>query len=159
MTEKEELESKLSDWRWRITSGKLYKIKDKNWKVIDFIPNKYQLHLINNLHYKNLILKARQLGFSTMIQILMLDQALFRNNIACWVIAQGLKEAKSIFDNKIKFAYDNLPDWLRATRPLVKNSSDTYVQWDSPHPRKTRQCAGFLGLTTWLCKKKGFWHE
>ena len=55
----------------------------------------------------------------------MLDQALFRSNIACGVIAQGLREAKSIFDNKIKFAYDNLPEWLRAERTLTKDSTDT----------------------------------
>ena len=133
MTEEQKLKEKLSDWKWRICSWKLYKIKDKNGKVIPFIPNPYQKHLIDNLHYKNLILKARQLGFSTMIQILMLDQALFRNNIACWVIAQWLREAKSIFDNKISFAYNNLPQWLKEQRTLVKNSADTleFNNWSS----------------------------
>jgi len=133
MSEEQKLKELLSDWKWRICSWKLYKIKDKKGKVIPFIPNPYQQHLIDNLHYKNLILKARQLGFSTMIQILMLDQALFRNNIACWVIAQGLREAKSIFDNKISFAYNNLPDWLKQARTLVKNSADTleFNNWSS----------------------------
>jgi len=133
MTEQEEFKDYMKDWKWRITAWKLYKIKDKNGKVVSFIPNPYQLHLINNLHYKNLILKARQLGFSTMIQILMLDQSLFRNNIACWVIAHWLREARSIFDNKIKFAYDNLPDWLREIRTLETNSKDTLVfnNWSS----------------------------
>ncbi len=132
-TEQEELKNKLKSWKWRITSWKLYKIKDKYGRVIPFIPNKYQLELINNLHYKNLILKARQLGFSTMIQVLMLDQALFRSNIACWVIAQWLRDAKSIFDNKIKFAYDNLPEWLKEQRTLTKDSTDTleFNNWSS----------------------------
>ena len=133
MSEEQKLKEKLSDWKWRICSWKLYKIKDKNGKVIPFIPNPYQKHLIENLHYKNLILKARQLWFSTMIQILMLDQALFRNNIACWVIAQWLREAKSIFDNKISFAYNNLPEWLKTQRTLLKNSADTleFNNWSS----------------------------
>ena len=133
MTEAEQLKEKLSDRKWRIGYWKLYKIKNKDWIVVAFIPNSEQLHLIDNLHYKNLILKARQLGFSTLIQVLMLDQALFNNNIACWVIAHWLKESKSIFDNKIKFAYDNLPDWLKNERPLTKNSADTLVfnNWSS----------------------------
>ena len=67
-----------------LTKGRFELVcKDKNGKVIPFIPNPYQQHLVDNLHYKNLILKARQLGFSTLIQILMLDQALFTNHIAC----------------------------------------------------------------------------
>jgi hypothetical protein len=133
MSEKEKLKEKLGSWKWRLKSWKIYKIKDKYWKVVNFIPNKYQCHLIDNLHYKNLILKARQLGFSTMIQILMLDQALFRSNIACWVIAQWLRDAKNIFDNKIKFAYDNLPEWLKNERTLEKDSTDTlqFSNWSS----------------------------
>jgi len=133
MSEEAIIKKKLWDWKWRLKSWKIYKIKDKYWKVVNFIPNKYQCHLIDNLHYKNLILKARQLGFSTMIQILMLDQALFRSNIACWVIAQWLRDAKNIFDNKIKFAYDNLPEWLKNERTLEKDSTDTlqFSNWSS----------------------------
>lgn len=125
MNDREEIISLLWDWKWRITSWYLYKIKDKDWKVVPFIPNKYQLELLENMWYLNIILKARQLWFSTLIQILLLDQALFNDNISCWVIAQWLKEAKSIFDNKIKFAYDNLPDWIKNEITLVKDSADS----------------------------------
>ena len=133
MNEAQELKKYLWDWKWRVTSWNLYKIRDKNWDIVPFIPNQAQLDLLENVHYKNLILKARQLGFSTLIQILMLDQALFNNDIACWVIAQWLKEAKNIFDNKIKFAYDHLPSWLKEHRSLTKNSSDTleFNNWSS----------------------------
>jgi len=133
VNQKEEIKKLLSNWRRRITSWKIYKIKDKNWVIIPFIPNNEQRHLLENIHYRNIILKARQLWFSTLIQILMLDQALFYNNISCWVIAQWLKEAKNIFDNKIKFAYENLPEWLKKERPLLKDSSDTleFNNWSS----------------------------
>lgn len=133
MTEQEQIKKLLWDWKYRITSWVLYKIKDKNWKVIPFIPNPYQLDLIENLHYNNIVLKARQLWFSTMIQILMLDQAIFYSNVSCWVIAQWLKEAKSIFENKVKFAYDNLPEWLRNERKLLTDSKDTlsFNNWSS----------------------------
>lgn len=133
MTEVEIIKQHLWDWKWRLLSGKLYFIKDKEWRKVPFIPNPYQKELIENLHYRNLILKARQLWFSTMIQILMLDQALFYPNISCWVIAQWLKEAKAIFDNKIDFAYKNLPEWLKSERTLTADSSDTlaFNNWSS----------------------------
>ena len=123
--QEQELKQLLGNWRWRLTSWKLYKIKDKNGNVVSFIPNKYQLKLISWLHYKNLILKARQLGFSTLIQILLLDQALFSNNKACGIIAHTRNDAEAIFKNKVKFAYNNLPDWLKKERTIVANSSDT----------------------------------
>ena len=125
MKESEEIKKYLNNWKWRISSWKLYKIKDKAWNVIPFIPNKEQLHFYKNLHNLNCILKARQKWFSTAIQILMLDQTLFYNNISCWVIAQTLKDAKNIFDNKIKFAYENLPGWLKEQKTLEKDSTDT----------------------------------
>ena len=61
MNETEELKKYLKDWKWRIQSGKLYKIKDKDGLVIPFIPNKYQWEVISTFHRKNIILKARQL--------------------------------------------------------------------------------------------------
>jgi hypothetical protein len=75
------------------------------------------------MHYFNVILKARQLGFSTFILIYMLDAALFNSNHQCGVIAQGLVEAQDLFDNKVKFAYDNLPDWLKDAIPLTADSA------------------------------------
>lgn len=79
MSEVQKLKEKLSDQRWRLTSGKIYKIKNKDGKIIPFTPNKYQLHWLDNKHKKNIILKARQLGFSTMIQIYIFDCILFYN--------------------------------------------------------------------------------
>lgn len=123
----EELQEKLSDPWWRITSGKLYKIMVKGDDgeeslVKPFIPNAPQLQLLNNLHTRNLILKARQLGFTTLIAIYFLDCALFRDNVRAGVIAQAEDVAKTIFRDKIKFAYDNLPPPLREAMPLQRDS-------------------------------------
>lgn len=103
----------MRDRKWRLFSGKLYKIKDKDGKVIDFIPNPTQQDFIENIHTKNIILKARQIWFSTMIQIYLLDQALFNRNFKAWVIAQDKETAISLFKDKIKFAFDNLPERLK----------------------------------------------
>lgn len=64
----EEYRANLDDPYWRLTSGALYKIiikgdNDEDSLVIPFVPNEAQLALMGNLHNRNLILKARQLGF------------------------------------------------------------------------------------------------
>ena len=87
----DELKRNLSDPWWRVTSGKLYKIlikddKDGDGLVIPFIPTMAQIEFLRNLHYRNIILKARQLGFTTAIAIYFLDCALFRDNIRAGVV-------------------------------------------------------------------------
>ena len=77
----------LSDPMWRICSGVLYKIMVKgddnddsdDALVVPFKPNRAQRRLLKKMHSRNIILKARQLGFTTLICIFFLDCALFRN--------------------------------------------------------------------------------
>ncbi|MPZ38464.1 MAG: terminase [Rhizobiales bacterium] len=102
----------------------LYWIIDKDGHRVAFKPNWAQLALLDDLHNQNLILKARQLGFTTFIQIFMLDACLFNSNIRAGTIAHRLDDAKVIFRDKIKFPYDNLPDGIKALRPVVRDAAD-----------------------------------
>lgn len=92
--------------------------------VITFVPNEAQLSLIRQFHWRNIILKARQLGFTTLVAILFLDCCLFRANVRAGMIAQTDPIAKKLFRDKVKFAYDNLPDQLKAAMPLRRDSAD-----------------------------------
>lgn len=85
---------------------------------VPFIPNAAQKRFMDRLWYRNIILKARQLGFTTLIAVLWLDHALFNANQNCGVIAQDLETVYEIFADKIKFAYDNLPEEIRERFPL-----------------------------------------
>ena len=109
----QEIAKLLSDKEWRLFSWKIYYIKDKFWNKIPFIPNKAQEFYYKNRHTKNIILKARQLGFSTFIDIDKLDDFLFSSYSNYGVIAQDLNAANSIFNEKVKFWFDNLPIWLK----------------------------------------------
>jgi hypothetical protein len=80
---------------------------------VPFIPNKFQLYYYKNKHNRNLILKARQLGFSTAIQIDYLDDALFKPNFSVGIIAQDKYTAALIRKDKIEVALDNLPDYCK----------------------------------------------
>lgn len=114
MTE-EELKANLSDWRWRINN--LYFITDKNGKKIKFKLNEAQMVFFEGMHYRNIILKARQLGFTTFTMIFMLDACLFNNNTKCAVITHSRDDSIRLFREKIEFAYNALPPTIRGMMP------------------------------------------
>ncbi|PPC98363.1 MAG: terminase [Methylotenera sp.] len=129
-----ELIEKLKDPVWRLTSGHLYKIiiKDETdpaaeGLVLPFKPNRAQRRFISRLHHRNIILKARQLGFTTLVAILWLDFALFNSNVRCGIIAQDDGTAQIIFRDKVKFAYDNLPEFLKEMMPLKFDNAHELV--------------------------------
>jgi hypothetical protein len=110
----------LGDWRWRLNN--LYWITDKEGRRVKFQMNWAQETLFKEMHHLNVILKARQLGFTTFIQLFMLDACVFKANIRAGTIAHRLEDAQAIFRDKIKFPYDNLPEAIRAAAPLIKDS-------------------------------------
>ena len=125
---KERFGDKLSDPMWRICSGELYKITIKGdgseeSLVIPFIPNRVQMRFIKRMYHRNLILKARQRGFTTLIAILWLDHALWVANSRCGIIAHDREAAEVIFRDKVKFAYDNLPEVFKIAFPLARDSA------------------------------------
>jgi hypothetical protein len=115
----------LSDPTWRLCN--LYKIIAKDTSVIQFVPNPAQRQFLVDMHTRNVIPKARQRGLSTMIQILMLDSALFTSNFKGRVIAQDEPAATEIFRDKLKFAYMNLPEAIRDRLPLQKKSETELI--------------------------------
>lgn len=102
--------------------GGFYTIKDKAGKEVPFHMNEDQERFILERHGLDIVLKARQKGFTTVIQIEMLDDCLFVPNTAAGVIAHNLTDAEAFFSDKIKFAYDKLPDGFKE---IVSATSDT----------------------------------
>lgn len=60
---------------------------------------------------------------TTLVAILWLDHALFNANTRCGIIAQDREAAEVIFRDKVKFAYENLPDVLKKAMPLARDSA------------------------------------
>lgn len=116
-----------SRW-WRLTN--LYWIQDKEGKAVRFVPNEAQRKFLENIWYRNVIPKARQRGFSTLVQLLMLDMCLFKGGTMSAVIAQDEDTAKQIRNTKIKFAWDRLPDFVKTMVPLVTDNI-TELQWQN----------------------------
>lgn len=110
----------------------IYKIVDKDGVLQDFVIKPEQYDFLKNMHTRNLILKARQIGFTTIIQIFLLDTALFTPNTSCGVIAHNKEDAEKFFDKKIKLAYDNIPeDFARKYVPSADRSSANELKFDN----------------------------
>jgi hypothetical protein len=117
--------SQLRSRWWRICSG-FYKIKDASTgKAIPFRPNPAQIWFLRNLHNKMVLLKSRQSGFSTLIQMLGLDTAVFVRNQTVGVVAHKVSAASTIMSSKIKFGYNNLPGLLL---PDVTHSNNSQLK-------------------------------
>lgn len=111
----------LADWRWRLNN--LYWITDKDGRRVAFRMNWAQERLFNEMHFMNVILKARQLGFTTFIQLFMLDACVFNSNVRAGTIAHTLVDAQSIFRDKVKYPYDNLPDALKKSVARISDNT------------------------------------
>lgn len=116
-----EIESKLSDRYWRLNN--LYWIMDDKGHKVKFKLNAVQELLYWALWWLNVILKSRQHGITTFICIFFLDACLFQNNVRAGIIAHKLTDAKKIFRDKIHYAYDKLPEFIKERSRLVKDES------------------------------------
>lgn len=122
-----ELARCLADPVWRLSN--LYKIlvkgdDDDEGTVMMFRPNAAQRRFIARLHHRNVTLKARQLGMTTLVCLMWLDHALFVPNQRCGIVAHNREAAAAIFRDKVRFAYLNLPAQIRAMLPTMEMRAD-----------------------------------
>ena len=117
------MDKRLLDKNWRIDN--LYKIRNKEGQLVKFRRNRAQLHYSLNKWFRNLILKSRQLGFTTYEAIDSLDDALFTPNKDTLLVAHNLEAGESIFTKKIVFAWEKLPAEIRELYTVDNKTSKT----------------------------------
>ncbi len=115
---------KLKNRFWRLNN--LYYITDKLGRRVRFKMTKEQLCYYEEEHNRNVILKARQLGFTTEVCIIQLDAALFESK-KCALIAHTLHDAKRLFREKIKYAYEALHPLIQEANPVIIETKDELV--------------------------------
>lgn len=101
----------------------LYRIVDKEGNSIPFRLNPIQQEVLENLHKRNLILKARQLGMSTFSIIYLLDEAIFNENLSCGIVSYSREHAQYIFKRVIGHAIDSLKPYASSLAGVVQRSS------------------------------------
>lgn len=115
------LEEQFLDVRWRLNN--LYRVLDTDGNGVAFRMNWAQEALFDGLHNQNVILKARQLGFTTFIQLFMLDACMFNSGVRAGTIAHTREDAESFFRDKVKWPYDQLPEGLKSCNPATEDSA------------------------------------
>lgn len=105
------METEIGSWYWRLNN--LYHIVDEQGQDVLFRMRPAQERFFEAMHYYNIILKARQLGFTTLIDLIGLDMVLFRKNFTAVIIAETKEKAADIFERKVIHPYDRLPQELR----------------------------------------------
>mgnify|MGYP006390935137 FL=1 len=87
---------RLRSLYWIITKG-----DDDGELSMLFSPNAVQQQLVRDLWHRNLVLKARQRGITTLMTILWLDTALFsKGPVFCGIVAHEKDAAEEIFRTK-----------------------------------------------------------
>ena len=116
-----EINQGMHDQWWRLNN--LYYILDKYGNRVLFKPNAAQKFLYHNTWFLNIILKARQLGFSTFIDIWGLDTAIWNSNQRVVIIAQDKEAATKLFEEKIQYPYSQIPQTVKSLNPQQRSNA------------------------------------
>ena len=111
------------------------KIRDKSGNIVDFKLNEPQLKLYNiiksqkekGLPVRIIILKARQMGFSTLTESILFKETATKFNINTGIIAHKEEATTNLF-NMSKRIYDNLPLEMK---PSKKSSNAKELIFDN----------------------------
>lgn len=117
----------LMDPEWRIDN--LYRIQNADGQECLFKRNTAQRRYWENRWRRDVIPKARQLGFSTVIGIEMLDLCVFRKDTRCGIVDYKLDDARKKLA-RIEYAYKKLPEQIRNSVRLVKDAAET-LEWSN----------------------------
>jgi len=123
--ENEELVKNLKSKFWRLNN--IYYVVNEKGQNVVFKMRPAQKRFFNNMWFRSVILKARQLGFSTFICLFSLDLAFWRPHMRCAIIAHTKDDAKILF-RRIKHAYDNLPEAIKQINsPLQRDEGGEII--------------------------------
>ena len=112
------------------------KIRDKKGKLINLHLKPAQEKLYNLMKAEHeagrpvriVILKARQLGFSTVIEALFFQDAATRELVRTLIVAHTADATANLFKMN-KLFYDKLP---RALKPMIRNSNAQEILFENP---------------------------
>lgn len=120
-------------------------IEDWSAKVVPFVPNIAQQIILDLMaEYEErgwaqmyMFLKARQLGITTVWQILLGQRSFFYHNVGAYTGSSEEKKSREMVE-KLEFLWDKLPFWLRPRRTaytageliqFADHNSSVNVQW------------------------------
>lgn len=138
---KAEMRERLQDAAWYIPHN--LKIKTKDARIVPLEMNPAQRRLFDALEEQDrqgkpmraIILKARQLGFSTMAEALIFHRAATRKNQNALIVAHRDDSTKNLFAMSRRY-YEQLPAPLR---PMRRASNAQELLFDNPDKNEKRR--------------------
>ena len=129
MSEEGEFWERHRDPVWRLNH--LYWVKEAaSGQAVPFKPKAEQRVLIEAVYERGerniLVPKARQLGISTVISLIILDCMLFFGGVQAAIIDLTQPDATKKLRNKILFAFEHLPEVLRGNYEVLKSNDHVF---------------------------------
>lgn len=120
----------LKDPVWRLCH--LYQVKDaKTGRMVDFVPTPEQMEIIEAVHVRGermlLILKARQLGMSTVINLILADEAIWSEGYQGSIVDQTQGDATLKLRHKVAAAFNSMPELLRDQFEVIKANDSEFA--------------------------------
>lgn len=136
----DELSSCANDSRYYLENYHVVKTEDEGFRTLypfwdsqEIFYAEVQEFIINGRPCKVIVLKARQLGLSTVSEGLIFHRTIFFETINSLIVAQDPGQADYLFSMFTR-AYDNLPWWMK---PEVKfRAKGRYMVFDSSDPAR-----------------------
>jgi hypothetical protein len=114
---------------WRL--GNLYVCVNKDGLKVDFKPNQAQCEVLYQVFVlgrkRVLILKARQLGMSTLIALIGLDYVLTNENSTFNIQSHNDEAAKDLLREKVVFPFAELDDAIKGTVDQLNTNQNELV--------------------------------
>ncbi len=126
--------------------------------AVPFEPYEYQLRLVNAFHENrfSIALTARQMGKTTCAAAYLLWRALFIPDSTILIVGNILAAAQEILE-RIQFAYENLPDYIRCGAPTYNKRSLSFDNGSRIVCRATTPSAGRgLSISMLYCDEFAF---
>jgi hypothetical protein len=135
--------------------------KDRRSQLIRLNPmqEEYYQHRAK----RNIILKPRQVGSTTINALLFLADTLLHGNTYSAIVAHNAESAESIFEI-VQFAWAHLPDWWHSNHPPAR-SSRSELYWPSLNSRYYVGTAGSPSfgrgqtINNLLCSEVAHWRK
>jgi hypothetical protein len=110
---------------WRLSH--LYSIRTRDGSVFPFRPRPQQAQIINLIYRQGcrriIILKARQLGFSTLLGVICADRLCFGLGQQLSLIDQTLEDARQKLRDIVLVAYESLDPALKKELPITRSNT------------------------------------
>ena len=115
----------FSDPVWRLE--RLYSIRTRDGSVIKFAPRPQQAQIIDLIYRQGcrriIILKARQLGFSTLLGVICADRLCFGLGQQISLVDQTIEDARQKLRDIVMVAYDSLDPALKRELPITRSNT------------------------------------